>query len=875
MRKLFITSLSITSLLVTILSGCTDPVPATPNSDIGLELTPELPVPGVALELMQQRAQSLQSVSYDVQFNLPAEVTEPVLGNVTVHFDLLDASEPLVLDFQAPRDHVFDVRLDGEAVAYAVPEDHIVILAAALSVGRHAVTVDFRSTDAALNRQAEFMYALFVPDRASTAFPVFEQPNIKARFTLALGIPANWQALSNGEMLSRDTSDASQHILKFAETRPLSTYLFAFAAGDLLVETAERDGRQFTMYHRETDADKLARNRDILFDLHATALNWLEDYTGIPYPFDKIAFFAVPAFQFGGMEHPGAVWYRAESLFLDPTASRNQELSRASLIAHETTHMWFGDLVTMDWFNDVWMKEVFANFMAAKIAGPAFPDLNLDLRFFQSNHPAAYNVDRTAGTNPIRQTLDNLNDAGSLYGAIIYQKAPIVVKQLEALLGEEKLRAGLRSYLNAHQYANATWPDLISVLDPLTEVDLAQWSDVWVTEGGRPRITTTWGDGGITVRQADTEPQRNLLWNQPLVLAVGVGGNVTEYELQLADAEAFLPLSLEAEPDFILAGADGVGYGRFVLDDSSRENLLAEVSELQNPLHRAVAWQTLWEEMLDQALAPDRFVETLLVALPSESDELVAQQLLGLLRYAYWQFLDDNGRRAQSAAVEAVLWDELAKASTPGRKGAYFNALVSLTLSADGTQRLQRIWQGDETLAGLPLQEQQYIAMAEALALRDPANAITILDAQQARINNPDRLARFRFVRAAFTSDPAVHATLLASFSDVAVRRQESWVLDAIGAIHHPIRNESSLILLRPSLDLTEEILRTGDIFFPLNWLNATLSGYMSPAAATIVRQYLDANPELPPRLRGKVLQATDDLFRAAAMPALNVDRPD
>src|ERR1043165_1912260 len=201
------------------------------------------------------------------------------------------------------------------------------------------------------------------------------------------------------------------------------------------------------MLHRETDPKKVERNRHAIFDLHAKALAWLEDYTKIQYPFGKFDFVLIPSFQFGGMEHPGAIYYNAAGIMLDESATENQMLNRASTIAHETSHMWFGDLVTMRWFNDVWMKEVFANFMAAKIVNPSFPKVNHELRFLVSNYPAAYAVDRTEGTHPIRQELGNLNDAGSLYGAIIYQKAPIVVRQLELILGPEKFRDGLRAYL--------------------------------------------------------------------------------------------------------------------------------------------------------------------------------------------------------------------------------------------------------------------------------------------------------------------------------------------------------------------------------------------------------------------------------------------
>lgn len=825
-----------------------------------------VPASGVALELAQQRASALDNVRYELSLGVPGSVAEAVTGKVSIRFNLLDSIQPLVLDFRAPADHVLDVRLNGAAVDYRVTPDHIVIPPAVLSIGEQQVEVSFRSTDTALNRQADFFYALFVPDRASTAFPVFEQPDIKARFSLTLEIPAQWQALSNGALVSRDETDTQRHVLQFAETLPISTYLLSFAAGELQIEKAVRNGREFTLYHRETDQDKLSRNLSTIFDLHATALNWLEEYTGIAYPFGQFAFFAVPSFQFGGMEHPGAIWYRAETLFLDPTASRTQELGRASLIAHETAHMWFGDLVTMEWFNDVWMKEVFANFLAAKIAGPAFPDLNLDLRFFQAHHPAAYSVDRTAGTNAIRQQLENLNDAGSLYGAIIYQKAPIVVRQLEQLIGEERLRDGLRQYLDENRFGNATWPDLISVLDPLTEQDLEPWSAVWVTAAGRPRITVERVEGGFRVQQTAGDSTSGLLWNQPLVLAVGTAEGVEEYRVQLQAAEAFVAVPDEPAPIFVFAGADGIGYGRFVLDDSSRTALLESVGALRNPVHRAVVWNTLWEELLDGFIPADAFVQAVLAGIGRESDELVAQQLLGLLRSAFWQYLDDASRLKISASVEAVLWDALARVFTPGRKGAYFDTLVDVTITESGTESLRRIWNGEETPEGLPLQEQQYIALAEALALRDPANSEAILDTQTQRITNLDRLARLNFIRPALGGNAAAHAELLANFADVAVRRQESWVLDAMGALHHPIRNEVALGLLRPSLDLTEEIQRTGDIFFPLNWLNATLGGYQSPEAATIVRQYLDENPELPERLRGKVLQAADDLFRVSSL---------
>ena len=389
------------------------------------------PGPGITDKLATERAAQLHDVRYELSFRIPARKSEPIEGHETVRFDRRTAG-PTVLDFEASRENIRAVRIGGKAAPFEFVDGHLIV---AGTVGANEIEIEFQAGDASLNRNEEFLYTLFVPARAHLAFPCFDQPDLKARYALSLEVPQGWEAVANGARIESNGGP-----LRFAETKPLPTYLFAFAAGKFRVETAERNGRTMRMFHRETDAAKVARNRDAVFDLHARALSWLEEYTGIPYPWGKFDFVLIPSFQFGGMEHAGAILYNASSLMLDPSATQNQMLGRASVIAHETAHMWFGDLVTMRWFNDVWMKEVMANFMAAKIVNPSFPDINHDLRFLLSHHPAAYSVDRTPGANPIRQNLGNLNEAGSLYGAIIYDKAPIVMRQLEMFAGEDGFR---------------------------------------------------------------------------------------------------------------------------------------------------------------------------------------------------------------------------------------------------------------------------------------------------------------------------------------------------------------------------------------------------------------------------------------------------
>jgi aminopeptidase N len=819
--------------------------------------------PGVPLTLAKERAARIRDVRYDLRFSIPDTMTAPVTGSVTIHFTLSDASRPVVLDFAGNPDRVHDVHVSAKPIAVDVRNEHIVIPASALRKGANAVTLSFDASDLALNRNPEFMYTLFVPARARLAFPCFDQPDIKARYALTLDVPRGWEAVSNG-VETGPAPKPDTTTIAFAETQPISTYLFAFATGRFQVDTAERGGRRFRMFHRETDVQKVARNRDAIFDLHASALAWLERYADLPYPFGKFDFVLVPSFQFGGMEHPGSIFYNASSLLLDPSATINQQLGRASLIAHETAHMWFGDLVTMRWFNDVWMKEVFANFMAAKIVNPSFPQINHELRFLYAHYPTAYDVDRTPGTNAIRQPLDNLNEAGSLYGAIIYQKAPIVMRQLEMIVTPDGLRDGLRDYLKRHKFANASWADLISLLDERTSEDLAAWSNAWVSEAGRPTVTTEINGGLIAFRQNDPVSRPGLKWVQHVDVAVGGSPASAVERITLGrEPRQALPSAGRASPLYVLPTGGGIGYGNFVLDDASRSYLTAHLADVPEPLTRGAALVTLWEEMLDGRVAPEVMFQTLTGALPRESDELTVQRMLSYAQQVFWKFLTPEDSVPRVAAFERLLRDGLDRASSSSLKSAWFNALRDTARTPATLEWLERVWRKTEQVPGLTLAEPDYITLALELAVREVSGWQGILDEQQGRIQNPDRKAQFEFVRPALSADTAIRDTFFASLADVKNRRRESWVLQAIGYLHHPLRAAASEKYITPSLELLAEIQRTGDIFFPKRWADATLSGHQTASAAHKVNDFLGKLPEnYQERLRRIILSSSDDLIR-------------
>ncbi len=317
-------------------------------------------------------------------------------------------------------------------------------------------------------------------------------------------------------------------------------------------------------------------------------------------------------------------------------------------------------------------------------------------------------------------------------------------------------------------------------------------------------------------------------------------------------------------PDFILPNGRGLGYGLFVLDPASLDYLATRLPEIDDSFVRGVAWVSLWEAMLDGQIDPDGLIELATEALPAETDELNIQRILNYLSTAYWRFIPTEGRDAWAADLEALCRRVLDGPPTLStRKAAYFNTFRSIALTDDALAYLRALWNEDESIAGLTFSENDFTAMALELAVRGVPYAEAILEAQSARITNPDRQARFAFIRPALSPDAATRDAFFESLADEANRANEPWVQTGLNYLHHPLRAAASEKHIRPALDLVEEIQRTGDIFFPKRWLDATLGGHRSASAAETVRRFLAENPDLSPRLRGKVLQSADGLFRA------------
>ncbi len=825
---------------------------------------------GVSFKLATQRKATISNVEYDLSLELKR--FGPIPATITVRCDLSETSDPLVLDFSVGARNVESVSLGGirdplDSSAYSIRNGHIVLPRNLLEPGKQEVVIRFIAGDQSLNRSEEFLYTLLVPDRASTVFPCFDQPDLKAKFKLELALPEGWVACGNGAK----EDGSPENGVSFKQTEPISTYLFAFAAGEFQLVTREISGRSVTMYHRESDNEKVKRNVDAIFKMHEIALDWMVDYTKINYPFDKFDFVVIPSFPYGGMEHIGNIFYNADQIFLDETATKKQKLRRASLIAHETAHMWFGNLVTMKWFDDVWLKEVFANFMAAKIVHPSFTDINHDLGFMIRHHPSAYSEDRTGGTYPIQQELSNLRDAGTLYGRIIYEKAPIVMRQLEAMIGQKGMRDGLREYLVEFSYDNAVWDDLIEILDRESELDLKQWSNSWVKESGTPELSSESGkaDNSITIRQTKKTPS-GAYWSQQVDVKVLKEGKVIHEARAMIEGETTIVSLPEnvGDYDFILANGSELGYGYFRLDEKSKAWLLANVQTISDDVTRGAAWIALYESLIRgieaSEIPPEQFLNALIAGVGRETETLNRQNILDQLETVYWKLMTPEQRSQFASEIEATLWKWIDGECAKDARSAYYKTVLTIATTDETNERLYQIWNNQSKVNDVSLSETDFMTLAYELAIRLPEKSDEVLATQLQRLENEDRKKRFAFVMPSLSPDQATRDTFFESLKDVANRRPERWALDGVSYLHHPLRSAESEKYILPSLELLEEIQTTGDIFFPKRWVVATFSGHRSKSAADVVKKFLADRPNYSPRLKNKILQASDLLMKAS-----------
>lgn len=820
---------------------------------------------GVTATLANWRKQTISQINYELNITIPEKQEENITGEESITIQLADLTQPLYIDFKGSSDQLKSLIVNGKNTVITFENEHLIINPRDLLQGKNNIHITFVAGAAAVTRNPDFLYTFFVPERARTFFPCFDQPNLKATFSLSVVAPHDWEVISNGPIKTKTTNGNGTQFT-FGTSDRISTYLFSIVAGKFQKETRVIHNRPVNFYYRETNAEKISESLNIIFSLHEKALRFLENYTGIPYPFQKFDCIAIPDFQAGGMEHTGAIDYRESTLFLDKTASQSEKINRIQLIAHETAHMWFGNLVTMEWFNDVWMKEVFANFMADKITHQLEPDNPAAFQFLLDHYPAAYFVDRSLGSHPIRQPLDNLNQASSLYGNIIYDKAPIVMQQLESTVGVETLQKSLQTYLTKYAHANADWDDLIDLLKGNSTEDIATWNDNWITKASRPKITyqLKQQNGLITelILKQQGENQQQGIWKQQFSIALVYDNETKILPVKMNDKSVQLANAVGLQvPNYFIFNATGNGYGNFPIDIK----VLPYLGKIPDPVMRASAYINVYENMLcNKTISPMELIGLYAKNFTTENEPLLLDRIQRQFQNTYWQYLTSDERVGVCELIEGKILEAISDAKTSTKKRSLYHLYTQVAISVRAVANLHLYWERQIGPSDLTLNEDECTRLAEELAFRNHPQYKQILAMQNERIKNTDRKARFLYLMTPLSNEVTMRDAFFES--DILQLKNQEWLPTALAFLHHPLRTTQSEKYISPTLAILEKMQASGGVFFPQNCLSTTLGNHQSSKAANAVRAFLKSHPDYNANLKRKILQESDDLFRMVEM---------
>ncbi|AWN27269.1 aminopeptidase N [Streptomyces sp. NEAU-S7GS2] len=701
----------------------------------------------------QERARLLTVDAYEIDLDLSAAQEGGAPGSAedgstggtyrsvtTVRFDVAEAGADSFIDLVAPA--VREVVLNGEALdPDEVFKDSRIALAG-LPAGRNELTVvadcAYTNTGEGLHRfvdpvdQQAYLYTQFeVPD-ARRVFASFEQPDLKATFQFTVKAPEGWTVISNSP-----TPEPSDNVWRFEPTPRISTYITALIAGPYhsVHSSYEKDGRTVPLgiYCRPSLAEHL--DADEIFAVTRQGFEWFQEKFDYDYPFAKYDQLFVPEFNAGAMENAGAVTIRDQYVFRSKVTDAAYEV-RAETILHELAHMWFGDLVTMEWWNDLWLNESFATYtsIACQAYAPGSKWPHSWTTFANSMKTWAYRQDQLPSTHPIMAEINDLDDVLVNFDGITYAKGASVLKQLVAYVGMDEFFQGVQAYFKAHAYGNTRLSDLLGALEETSGRDLKTWSKKWLETAGinilRPEIEVD-GAGVITsfaVKQeapalpagAKGEPVL-----RPHRIAVGAyelqDGKLVRTERIELDVDGELTavpqLVGKARPAVILLNDDDLSYAKVRLDEESLKAVTEHLGDFTESLPRALSWASAWDMTRDAELPARDYLSLVLSGIGKESDIGVVQSLHRQVKLALDLYAAPEWRETGLATWTAAALEQL-RAAEPGsdHQLAWARAFAASARTDTQLDLLQGLLDGTEEISGLAVDTELRWALLQRLA---------------------------------------------------------------------------------------------------------------------------------------------------------------
>lgn len=746
------------------------------------------------------RSARISKVDYVLDFTLTGK--ETFAGTTTVTFDLKDTGAAVTLDLN--KASVKSVSVNGKPVKARYNDWFITIEPADLVTGRNTVTVAYErlhSTNGeGLHRMVDpadgrvYTYSHFEPVAAQQMFPLFDQPDLKASYTVSVTAPRDWHVVTTTRETRVDDAGANRR-WTFKTTKRLSPYNFSLHAGPYQVWEDNSGKYPMRLFARQSLAKQVVPAD--WFRQTKAGMTFFEEYFGIPYQFEKYDQLIVPDFLYGAMENAGAITF-AEARYGVANMTADQKQSMTEVIMHEMAHQWFGNLVTMKWWNGLWLNESFASFMGILATAESTEFKDSWQKFYQTGKQRAYIQDQTASTHPIEVPVPSSSNAFDNIDAITYSKGGAALKQLRHLLGEEVFRKGVHNYLVKFSWQNATLDDFINTLAKTAGRDLSGWTQEWLYHAGVNTIAANYScsNGKIkdfTLTQAAPSKELPTLREQRVQVAAFKidGGKLSLIKnvpvTYKGASTAVKDLNGAACPDLVYPNYQDWGYAKVQLDQRSFDTARTKLAQVDDPLLRAMLWQSLWDGVRDAQLPLNDFITVALNNAPQEQDYTLLGDVLGKVvqskGYLDAMALDTAYARQTRAALENMAWDGvLAHKANADVQRRWFNLYVSVASSPDALARLAGILDGKVDAAGLQVNQELRWAIIAHLNRYNHNGALALIEAESAR-DKSDAGQVAAVAASAARPDPKAKAEWVGRIEDLKSPLPFSRIRTAMGSV--------------------------------------------------------------------------------------------
>jgi aminopeptidase N len=748
------------------------------------------------------RSARIANVDYVLDFALTGK--ESFGGTSTISFDLADNAAPLTLDLD--KAIISALVVNGKSIAPQYNQFFITLPAQALLKGRNTLTVSYRrlhSTNGeGLHRMVDpadgkvYTYSHFEPAAAHQMFALFDQPDLKATYQVSVTAPADWVVVSTTRESAVRADPAGKH-WTFPKSKKLSPYNFSLHAGPYKVWEDNSGTYPMRLFARQSVASQVSPAD--WFKYTKQGLAFFDDYFGVPYQFEKYDQLLVPDFLYGAMENAGAVTFAEHGFLYKAEMTASQRESLAGVIMHEMAHQWFGDLVTMKWWNGLWLNESFASFMGTLASAEATEFTNAWQGFYSRGKQGAYFTDQSLATHPIEVPVPSTANAFDNIDAITYSKGASVLMQLRHLLGEEVFRKGVHDYLVKYAYKNAQLDDFIGSLGKAAGRDLGPWTQQWLYHAGVNTIAAQYrcANGKInrfvlqqsapsaalpTLREQRVQVATFKLHGGKLVL----GKNVA---LTYTGASTNVPALVgSACPDLVYPNYQDWGFAKVQLDKRSFATARSSLSSVDDPLLRSMLWQSLWDGVRDGQLPLNEFIHTALANAAAEKDYTLLGKVLGMIASSK-QYLDAMHGDAAYLRNTALAMEKLAWAGVQASKAdsnfqrRWFSQYLGTATSKGALDNLAAILDGTLVIEHLAVSQDLRWSIIERLNRFAYPGSAALVTAELAR-DKSDSGQAAALAATVIRPDPTIKAEWLSKVEDLKTSLPFSKVRVAMGSLY-------------------------------------------------------------------------------------------